>query len=233
MKDLSKFNIPKKNVEADKEEQKPQEQVNTRKKKLVVIAIVCLLTVAVGSKLVNKHLKKKKAQEQALLAENPVNKKDAADTEATADKKAKADAKADSKKMTFTFYDHLKNESVEVDASPSAQRAQYKYQYIYQIASFRNMNEASYYVNKMKAQGLEAQFKQVGSWIRMYIGPYENTRAIAPDVIKLQRMGLNGGFTREISRTKIELKDTSTKDSNKDKDITDDKAETAKLELQT
>ena len=235
MKDLSKFDIPKKNVEADKEEQKPQEQVNTRKKKLVVIAIVCLLTVAVGSKLVNKHLKKKKAQEQeqALLAESPANDKGAIDTIAAAKKKSKADEKSDSKKMVFTFYDHLKNESVEVDASPSAQREQYKYQYIYQIASFRNMNEASYYVKKMKAEGLEPQFKQVGSWIRMFIGPYDNTRAIAPDVIKLQKMGLNGGFTREISRTKIEPKDTAKKDDNKDKEITDDKAETAKLELQT
>ena len=137
--------------------------------------------------------------------------------------------------MVFTFYDHLKNESVEVDTAPSAQRAQYKYSYIYQIASFRNMNETSYYVKKMKAQGLEPQFKQVGSWIRMYIGPYDNTRAIAPDVIKLQKMGLNGGFTREISRTKIEPKDATKKDSSsiKDKEITDDKSEKAKLELQS
>ena len=121
--------------------------------------------------------------------------------------------------MVFTFYDNLKNESVEVDAAPSAQRAQYKYSYIYQIASFRNMNEASYYVKKMKAQGLDPQFKQVGSWIRMYIGPYDSTRAIAPDIIKLQRMGLNGGFTREISRTKIEPKNSSTKDDNSNEKI--------------
>ena len=228
MKDLSKFNIPKKNTENAKEAEKPQEQINTRKKKLVIIAIVCLLTVAIGSKLVNKHLKKKKAQEQALLAESPANKKETAIKQ-----KSKEDAKSNSKKMVFTFYDNLKNESVEVDAAPSAQRAQYKYSYIYQIASFRNMNEASYYFKKMKAQGLEPQFKQVGSWIRMYIGPYDSTRAIAPDIIKLQRMGLNGGFTREISRTKIEPKDTIKKDSIKDKEITDDKAETAKLELQT
>ena len=77
MKDLSKFNIPKKNVEDNKEAVKPQQQVNTKKKKLVVIAIVCLLAVAVGSKLVNKQLKEKKAQEKALLAESPANKKEA------------------------------------------------------------------------------------------------------------------------------------------------------------
>ncbi|MGQ4006507.1 SPOR domain-containing protein [Francisellaceae bacterium CB300] len=234
MKDLSKFNIPKKNLENAKEAEKKQQPVNTKKKKLVIIAIVCLLTVAVGSKLINKHLKKKKAQEQALLAESPANKKETTDSKETVTKqKPKEDAKSDSKKMVFTFYDHLKNESVEVDAVPSAERAQYKYSYIYQIASFRNMNEASYYVKKMKAQGLEPQFKQVGSWIRMYIGPYDSTRAIAPDIIKLQRMGLNGGFTREISRTKIEPKDTAKKDNIKDKEMTDDKAETAKLELQT
>ena len=217
MKDLSKFNIPKKNAEAAREEQKSQQQGSTRKKKLVVITIVCLLSIAVGSKLVNKHLKKKKAQEQALLAKSPTNEKNAVNTEVSADKKTKANAKSDSKKMIFTFYDHLKNESVEVDTSPSAQREQYNYQYIYQIASFRNMNEARYYVNKMKAEGLVPQFKQVGSWIRMYIGPYDNTRAIAPDIIKLQKMGLNGGFSREISRTKIEPKDTSKKDNTQDK----------------
>lgn len=230
MKDLSKFDIPKKKIEASKQAEKPQEQVNSRKKKLVVIAIVCLLAVAVGSKIVNKHLKKKKTQEQALLAVSPENKKDIVETKTTPKKKAKADEKSDSKKMIFTFYDHLKNESVEVDAAPSAQRAHYKYQYIYQIASFRNMNETSYYVKKMKAQGLEPQFKRVGSWIRMYIGPYDSTRAIAPDIIKLQRMGLNGGFTREISRTKIKPKDTSKKNTVNTK-IADDKAETAKLEL--
>ncbi len=233
MKDLSKFNIPKKNTENAKEAEKPQEQINTRKKKLVIIAIVCLLTVAIGSKLVNKHLKKKKAQEQALLAEIPANDKEVVNTKTTT--KKNTNAKSDSKKMVFTFYDHLKNESVEVDTTPSAQRAQYKYSYIYQIASFRNMNEINYYVKKMKAEGLEPQFKQVGSWIRMYIGPYDSTRAIAPDVIKLQKMGLNDGFPREISRTKIEPKDATKKDSSsiKNKEITDDNAETAKFELQS
>ena len=38
MKDLSKFNIPKKNTENAKEAEKPQEQINTRKKKLVIIS---------------------------------------------------------------------------------------------------------------------------------------------------------------------------------------------------
>ena len=232
MKDLSKFDIPKKSTKNNKEVEKPQ-QINTKKKKLVIIAIVCLLTIAVGSKLINKHLKKKKAQEQALLAESPTNKKETSDNKTTTKQKPKANAESDSKKMVFTFYDHLKNESVEIDASPSAQRDQYKYSYIYQIASFRNMNETGYYVKKMKAQGLEPQFKQVGSWIRMFIGPYDNTRAIAPDIIKLQRMGLNGGFTREISRTKIKPKDTSKKDNIQNEEIKDDKAETAKLELQT
>ena len=52
-----------KKTESNKETEKPQAPVNTKKKKLVIIAIVCLLAIAVGSKLVNKHLKKKKAQE--------------------------------------------------------------------------------------------------------------------------------------------------------------------------
>lgn len=232
MKDLSKFNIPKKNVEDNKEAVKPQQQVNTKKKKLVVIAIVCLLAVAVGSKLVNKQLKEKKAQEKALLAESPANKKEAVASNATTKQESKANTKLDNKKMVFTFYDHLKHDSVQVYLSHSAQRDQYKYSYIYQVASFRNMNETSYYVKKLKAEGLEPKFKQVGSWIRMYIGPYDSTRAIAPDVIKLQKIGLNGGFAREISRTKIKPKDISKKDDNQNKEI-DDKAKTVKLELQT
>ncbi len=208
MKDLSKFNIPKKKTENNKETEKPQQPVNNKKKKLVIIAIVCLLSIAVGSKLINKHLKKKKAQEQALLAESPANKKETAleSKETTTQQKSDENAKSNSKKMVFTFYDNLKNESVEVDAAPATQRAQYTYQYIYQVASFRNMNETSYYVKKMKSKGLEPKFKQVGGWIRMYIGPYDSSRAIAPDIIKLQRMGLNGGFTREISRTKDRTK---------------------------
>ena len=110
MKDLSKFNIPKKNLENAKEAEKKQQPVNTKKKKLVIIAIVCLLTVAVGSKLINKHLKKKKAQEQALLAESPANKKETTDSKETVTKqKPKEDAKSNSKKMVFTFYDNLKN----------------------------------------------------------------------------------------------------------------------------
>lgn len=216
MKDLSKFDAPKKNTANTQETKEPQQTTNPKKKKIIVITIIALLAIAVGSKLINKHLKKK-SQEQALLAKSPANKKDIAENEATKDKKTKEKEKPTSNKMIFTFYDHLKNESVEVDASPSAQRDQYKYSYIYQIASFRNMNETRHYVQKMEKVGLKPKFKKVGSWIRMYIGPYDNKRAIAPDIIKLQRMGLNGGFTREISRTKIEPKDDSKKKDNEAK----------------
>jgi cell division protein FtsN len=114
--------------------------------------------------------------------------------------------------MVFTFYDNLKKEAVSVDVEPQKASTQYKYTYIYQVASFRNMNEASYYIRKMKKVGLIPHFKKVGSWVRMSIGPYDTKRDIAPDVIKLQRIGLNGGYAREMSRTKIEPKtDTSSK----------------------
>lgn len=197
------------------------------------------MVIAVASKLVNKHLKKVKAEEEKAKAELQVdqsnnsaetqdNKDDSTQTDATnSDQKPDFSENGSGGKMVFTFYNSLKHDSVEVDVQPDAQRVQYKYTYIYQIASFRNMDEASWYVKKMKEDGLNPQFQRVGNWIRMYIGPYDSKRAMAPDIIKLQRIGLNGGFPREISRTKIEptdtKKDSKNESTNDPKDSTNDK----------
>ena len=224
MKDLSRLDIPKKTAKDSLQE--PQKQKNLKKKKILIVLIVCLLIIAAVSKLINKHLKKIKAEQEkakiVLQAEKtPNNKKN----NQTANLSTKENTSND--KMVFTFYDNLKHDSVEVDVVPESQRAQYKYIYIYQIASFRNMDETNWYVKKMKEDGLNPQFERVGNWIRMYIGPYDSKRAMAPDIIKLQRIGLNGGFPREISRTKIEPKDTNkdsnSKTSNKDSSDSDSK----------
>lgn len=225
MKDLSKLDAPKK--PKNTVQQEPEKPKATKKKKLLIVAVVCLLGVAVASKMINKHLKKIKAEEQKAKAELQAQQQEAKDATKNTDKdstseKQNSDQKPDftektkSDKMVFTFYDNLKHDSVEVDVEPQATRAQYKYTYIYQIASFRNMNETSWYVRKMKEDGLNPQFKKVGSWIRMYIGPYDSKRAMAPDIIKLQRIGLNGGFPREISKTKIDPVDNKAKDSPSD-----------------
>ncbi|QIV94220.1 SPOR domain-containing protein [Allofrancisella frigidaquae] len=203
MKDLSRLNIPKKPKDSSEQTQKPITS-NTRRKKIIVLFIVGLLSIAVASKIINKHLKKQKAQEKVQIETNNNTSTMEKSSSKQADSKQKNHSKDNDNKMVFTFYDNLKNESVIVDAKPQAQRAQYKYTYVYQIASFRNMNETTYYVSKIKEAGLEPKFEYVGNWIRMYIGPYDSTRAMAPDIIKLQRIGLNGGFTREISKTKIE-----------------------------
>ncbi|AIT10054.1 cell division protein [Candidatus Francisella endociliophora] len=228
MKDLSRFDAPKKiKKETQQEPEKPK---TTKRKKLLIIAVICLLGIAVASKIINKHLKKIKAEEQKAKAELQAEKSKVSDSKeddnATSEKKNSDQnpdfaEKTPSGKMVFTFYDNLKHDTVKVDVEPQAQRAQYKYTYIYQIASFRNMNETSWYVKKMKEDGLNPQFKRVGNWIRMYIGPYDSKRAMAPDIIKLQRLGLNGGFPREISRTKIEPKDEKSKD-NADNDKKED-----------
>ncbi|QIV96333.1 sporulation related protein [Allofrancisella inopinata] len=205
MKDLSRLNIPKKPKDSSEQTQKPITS-NTRRKKIIILFIVGLLSIAVASKIINKHLKKQKAQEKVQIETNNISNMEKSSSKQT-DSKQKTDSKDNDNKMVFTFYDNLKNESVIVDAKPQAQRAQYKYTYVYQIASFRNMNETTYYVKRIKEAGLEPKFEHVGNWIRMYIGPYDSTRAMAPDIIKLQRIGLNGGFTREISKTKIEPKE--------------------------
>ncbi len=218
MKDLSKLGVPRK---PNKVDNTPNSEVKTggRKKKIIVVAIVCLLGVAVGSKMINSHLKKNKA-EKAKQEKN-------SETPLTIEKEAMVDPKKslqggegktdfnehiDPKKMVFTFYDNLKKESVNVDVEPQKEKTKYKYTFIYQVASFRNMNEASYYIRKMKKVGLTPHFKKVGSWVRMSIGPYDTKRDVAPDVIKLQRIGLNGGYIREMSRTEIKPEtDTSSK----------------------
>jgi cell division protein FtsN len=228
MKDLSKFDTPKKTkINTPVEPEKPK---TNKKKKLIIIAIVCLLSIAVVSKLINKHLKKIKAQEQKAQAElqaetsKPTNTdadKNIKSVQKDAEQKPDFSEKTPSGKMIFTFYDNLKHDSVEVNVEPQAERAQYKYTYIYQVASFRNMDETKYYTKKLEQVGLKPEFKRVGDWIRMYIGPYDSKRAIAPDVIKLQRIGLNGGFPREVSRTKIQPKETK-KDSKEDKNNLED-----------
>ena len=208
MKDLSKLTVTKKNTQADVLSAKVDSS-NKKKKRIIIVAIVCLLAVAVGSKIANKHLKKKKyeqaKQEQILASTNTDDKtnKDIIKEAKASQKDSDMSTVVHTKKMVFTFYNKLKKESVVIDVEPQKAKTQYKYTYIYQVTSFRNMNESSYYVKKMKSVGLVPEFKKVGSWIRMSIGPYNSKRDIAPDVIKLQKIGLNGGYTREISRTKI------------------------------
>lgn len=55
MKDLSRLDIPKTAKDSLQEPQKPK---TLRKKKILIALIVCLLFVAVVSKLINKHLKR-------------------------------------------------------------------------------------------------------------------------------------------------------------------------------
>ena len=218
MKDLSKLGVPRKPNKVDNIPS-IEAKAGTRKKKIIIVAIVCLLGVAVGSKMVNKHLKKN-ASEKAKIEKNsetPINieKEEKVDPQKSLqgiEGKTDLNEKPNPNKMVFTFYDNLKKESVNVDVEPQKAKTQYKYTFIYQVASFRNMNEAYYYIRKMKKVGLTPTFKKLGSWIRMSIGPYESKRDIAPDIIKLQRIGLNGGYIREMSRTKIEPKvDNSSK----------------------
>ncbi|GMN89648.1 SPOR domain-containing protein [Francisella sciaenopsi] len=238
MKDLSRLDIPKKSTKENPQELQKPKGPSSKKKKIVIAAVVCLLVIAVASKLINKHLKKVKAEKEKAKAELQVDQSnnsteaqdnnDTTQTDATnSDQNPDFSKKNNNDKMVFTFYNSLKHDSVEVDVQPDAQRAQYKYTYIYQIASFRNMDETSWYVKKMKEDGLNPQFQRVGNWIRMYIGPYDSKRAMAPDIIKLQRIGLNGGFPREISRTKIEPTDTKKDSKNEStsnpKDATNDK----------
>jgi len=210
MRDLSKFNIPK-NPAANKVEIE-QKSKNSKKKILVITAVVVLLTIAVTSKIINKHLKKLKAEEAAVAEMVSDDNKalstdlDAVELSTDSNKTPYDDAKTSQSPdtMTFTFYNNLKNETVVVDAIPQSERAQDKYTYMFQIASFRNMDETKYYTQKLDSVGLKPTFEKVGGWIRMSIGPYDSTRAMAPDIIKLQKVGINMGFTREIDKVKIE-----------------------------
>ncbi|ASG68077.1 cell division protein [Francisella halioticida] len=217
MKDLSKLDIPKKQKKDI--QPKPEKPKLNKKKKLLIIAIICLLSVAIVSKLINKIKAEEKAKIEQQIDKKETTKNTKQDQKANNNQKPNFSENTPSGKMIFTFYNNLKHDSVSVNVNPEAKRAQYKYTYIYQIASFRNMNETSWYVKKMKKDGLNPQFKRVGNWIRMYIGPYDSKRAMAPDVIKLQRIGLNGGFPREVSRTKIKPKS----DKKNSKTSTDEK----------
>lgn len=225
MKDLSKLDIPKK--QKNEIQQSPEKPKLNKKKKILIIVVIILLGVAVTSKMINKHLKKIKAEEKAKIEQQIDKKETKSSTKNTANEQKtnnepEVSENTPSGKMIFTFYDNLKHDSVSVNVKPESKRAQYKYTYIYQVASFRNLDETLWYVKKMKEDGLNPKFQRVGNWIRMYIGPYDSQRAMAPDIIKLQRLGLNGGFPREISRTKIEPKDDK-KETKTEASTTDEK----------
>lgn len=155
MKDLSRLDIPKKIAKDNSQE--PQQPKNTKKKKILIALVVCLLILAVASKIINKHLKKIKAEQEKAKIELQAEKNQTSKTlnnkqssKATSDQLADLTPKENGSndKMVFTFYNNLKHDSVEVDVVPETQRAQYKYTYIYQIASFRNMDETTWYVKK-------------------------------------------------------------------------------------
>ena len=183
---------------------------NDKQKKILIIAVVAIiLCIGIGSKLINKY-RNVKAEKKQVKKELTIK------AEKTKEETKLPSLKKNTNDMTFTFYTNLKkSETVDVEVNTKTKQAEYKYTYIFQIASFRNMNETKYYVQKLDSQGLKPKFQKVGNWIRMYIGPYSNKRAIAPDIIKLQRIGINSGFIREVSKVKI-ITETDKLKSNKE-----------------
>ena len=67
MKDLSRLDIPKKIAKDNSQD--PQQPQNTKKKKILIALVVCLLVVAVAPKFINKHLKKIKAEQEKAKIE--------------------------------------------------------------------------------------------------------------------------------------------------------------------
>ena len=198
MKDLS--NLDKITKNNKKEIVKPTK--NDKQKKILVVSIVgIILCIGIGSKIINKY-KNSEIKKEVIIKNNKSKKEEI----------KKLSPKKETNDMTFTFYTNLKkSETVDVEVNTKTKQAEYKYTYIFQIASFRNMNETKYYVEKINSVGLKPKFQKVGNWIRMYIGPYSSKRAIAPDIIKLQRIGINSGFTREIDKIRIESKNNQSK----------------------
>ncbi|MDE4967589.1 SPOR domain-containing protein, partial [Francisella tularensis subsp. holarctica] len=111
--------MPKKTAKVNSQE--PQQPKNTKKKKILITIVVCILVVAVASKLVNKHLKKIKAEQEKAKIELQAEKNQKSKTldnkqsseetnHQTADLISKDTPSND--KMVFTFYNNLKNHRV-------------------------------------------------------------------------------------------------------------------------
>ncbi len=104
--------------------------------------------------------------------------------------------------LTFTFYDTLTNKTVQVDTNPEKLK-QYRYTYMLQIGSYRNLSDANATRAKLILAGLKPSLKKVGDWDRLDVGPVYTQRD--GDVLKhkVEAAGISGSILREVDRQEI------------------------------
>ncbi|WP_116962987.1 SPOR domain-containing protein [Fastidiosibacter lacustris] len=115
---------------------------------------------------------------------------------------SKQEQKKQDQSLQFTFYDTLTNKTVQVDANPQPIK-QYRYTYMLQVGSYRNLTDANATRAKLILAGLKPTIQKVGDWYRLDVGPVDNQRD--GDVLKhkVEAAGISGSILRQIDRQEI------------------------------
>lgn len=130
-------------------------------------------------------------------------------TEETAKTEAAASSKPNKKAtsegptpLEFTFYDTLTQKTVTVDASPPPLK-QYRYTYMLQVGSYRELSQANATRAKLILAGLKPTVNKVGEWYRIDVGPVYNKRDGDAIKHKVQAAGISGSILRQVDKQEI------------------------------
>jgi len=84
----------------------------------------------------------------------------------------------------FEFYETLQNSAVEVDVQPEETAEVVKFDYMLQVASFKNHADADRLRAQLTLEGIDVELKRVnssknGQWYRLMAGPFETRSKMA------------------------------------------------------
>ena len=113
-----------------------------------------------------------------------------------------AKKKPEDQSLKFTFYDTLTNKTVEVDAN-SEKLKQFRYTYMLQIGSYRNLSDANATRAKLILAGLKPTITKIGDWYRLDVGPIYSQRDGDIAKHKVESIGISGSILRQVDKQEI------------------------------
>lgn len=207
--------------------QKKPHQYNARKigLSLILVLLIVLFMMSFNNssnpetakiKTSGQHQLSKDQPSKQEITENlqqdqtpPVGVFDKESTEETAKTEAAASSKPNKKAtsegptpLEFTFYDTLTQKTVTVDATPPPLK-QYRYTYMLQVGSYRELSQANATRAKLILAGLKPTVNKVGEWYRIDVGPVYNKRDGDAIKHKVQAAGISGSILRQVDKQEI------------------------------
>lgn len=120
---------------------------------------------------------------------------------------AKPAPKAVVQKPQFDFYDVLPKTTITAASAPAPsdtasapeQTAQKQYQFMLQVASYKNKQQAKAMQARLLLMGFKPKIDSTSSgWYRVDVGPFPSRRGASTVMHKIQKANINGSMIRPI-----------------------------------